>query len=153
MHTPNRKSCSQSRPKKDEVRDEIVPEETQLAASGLVRRNTHSAMMARSVFGVVRTYSLLPEDVIKAGNVKKFQKRLTALAKRSCANGQEDWKGMFGTVAHRTVKKRGNPIFFITVARGKRHKAQYRFQKTAASNQDIFGGRLYSRAKPYTKKK
>ena len=48
----------------------------------------------RSLFGLVRVYNFLPEEVVQTATVKEFQKLLTAETKESCRNGRA-WETMY----------------------------------------------------------
>ena len=51
----------------------------------------HSAVLARSALGLVREYNLLPQWVVNAPTVKKFQRRLQALVHNEALRGSLSW--------------------------------------------------------------
>ena len=53
---------------------------------------TQSSVMHRSVFGLVRRYSLLPQLVVDADNVSLFQKRLTQLVREELTKKNAEWQ-------------------------------------------------------------
>ena len=61
------------------------------------RRNT-PVMLKRSLFGLVHVYNRLPQDVVDAGNVQTFQRKLQCIIK-SEINKNPNWDLFF----HRVV--------------------------------------------------
>ena len=69
------------------------------------RRHTHQLkehctnnfleVMRQSIFGLVRVYNFLPQQVIDAPSVTVFQRTLTSLAKDASLKLIEDWSTVF----------------------------------------------------------
>lgn len=57
-------------------------------------------MFHRSIFGFALMYNRLTQSLVDEGTVKKFQGRLTAIAKLRCAAGHEDWSHTFHSIGH-----------------------------------------------------
>ena len=53
------------------------------------------SMHFRSIFAMTYIYNGLPQFVIDADSVTKFQKHLSTMARNRCAIGAENWKEMF----------------------------------------------------------
>ena len=45
----------------------------------------------RSVFGLVRVYNFLPQNVVETTSVKSLQAALTKLAREACEKGSNNW--------------------------------------------------------------
>ena len=52
-------------------------------------------MHFRSIFAMTYIYNGLPQFVVDACSVSKFQKHLSIMARNKCATGAEHWKEMF----------------------------------------------------------
>ena len=59
---------------------------------------SQSALLARSAFGLVKVYNLLPQDVIDRRSVKLFQKALQTLVKDEMECGRPNWDTCLSTV-------------------------------------------------------
>ena len=55
---------------------------------------THSDLLARSIFGLVKVYNLLAQSVVDCQCVKSFQQALTAKAKDACKSNVAGWESM-----------------------------------------------------------
>jgi len=55
----------------------------------------HPLMIKRSIFGLIRTYNVLPDDIINANTPQIFQKRLQNRAKIAADNDMANWDQMF----------------------------------------------------------
>ena len=55
----------------------------------------HPVMIKRSVFGLIRVFNSLPQNVVNAGSVQIFQKMLQGRAKDLARNGQSKWELMY----------------------------------------------------------
>ena len=62
---------------------------------------TNSAMMSRSLFGLVNSYNLLPQAVVDAKTTRAFQRCLQRGVKRAATNGVTDWERLLSTGARR----------------------------------------------------
>ena len=56
---------------------------------------THTEVMSRSIFGLVRIYNLLPESVASSKSVSRFQHLLTGAVKSQCQSNVLDWDRLF----------------------------------------------------------
>ena len=59
---------------------------------------SQSALLARSAFGLVKVYNLLPQDVIDRRSVKLFQKALQTLVKDEMECCRPNWDTCLSTV-------------------------------------------------------
>ena len=59
---------------------------------------SQSALLARSAFGLVKVYNLLPQDVIDKRSVKLFQNALQTLVKEEMDCGRPNWDTCLSTV-------------------------------------------------------
>jgi hypothetical protein len=83
------------------------PEQTQERYSTRLRVRRHDKqisdicqghqldMVARSVFGLVRIYNLLPPAIVEASTIKSFQKALTQKARDACENNTPMWQLLY----------------------------------------------------------
>ena len=55
----------------------------------------HSELLARSIFGLVKVYNLLPQHMVDHTEVTAFQHTLTLHAKHVCKSGVHDWHRVF----------------------------------------------------------
>ena len=51
----------------------------------------HQELMNRSIFGLVKVFNLLPQEVVDAPSVGVFQSRLTERARSLCRAGHPGW--------------------------------------------------------------
>ena len=58
---------------------------------------SQSALVARSVLGLVRVYNLLPQTVVNARSVKNFQKRVQTAVRTELKLGTEEWQTCLST--------------------------------------------------------
>ena len=56
------------------------------------RERTHLNVIRRSALGLVAVYNLLPAEVVRATDVKSFQKELQQLVKARARANCEDWQ-------------------------------------------------------------
>ena len=56
---------------------------------------SHTELTARSLFGLVLIYNLLPQHVVDSPNVKNFQTLLTNAAKQHCLHNAPNWKTLY----------------------------------------------------------
>ena len=61
----------------------------------LCERYFHADVFARSLYGMVRIYNLLPQSVVNAVSVKNFQRLLQNGLKRAAAAELDDWQALF----------------------------------------------------------
>ena len=59
-----------------------------------------SAIMSRSLFGLVRVYNNLPAHVVHSGTVKLFQRRLQASMCSAAAHCHRHWESMYSGSQH-----------------------------------------------------
>ena len=62
-----------------------------------IGRNS-SPMLSRSVFGLIRVYNDLPDDVVNSCTVKVFQRRLQNIVKDYVATRPASWERVFPRV-------------------------------------------------------
>ena len=55
----------------------------------------HSEILARSMFGVVRSYNRLPQHIVDNKDVSKFQSALTEAARKQCRDNSRNWSTMY----------------------------------------------------------
>ena len=53
------------------------------------------SLYERSLFHMIGVYNRLPQEVVAIDNVSGFQRCLTNMARRKCANGAVDWQCIF----------------------------------------------------------
>ena len=68
---------------------------------------TQIDQLARSLFGLVKVWNMLPEAVFDLTNVKAFQRNLTVFAKNACVADGENWQRMYATTSfpHALVRR------------------------------------------------
>ena len=59
-----------------------------------------SAAMARSAFGKIYTYNLLPDNVAEQKSIKGFQRLLQRGLQNACRRGVPNWNNLFSKGAH-----------------------------------------------------
>ena len=58
---------------------------------------TQLAPFARSLFGLVKVWNLLPSEFVSSKTVKRFQSLLTGAARRACLDNSDGWERIFAT--------------------------------------------------------
>ena len=56
---------------------------------------SHSELTARSLFGLVTVYNLLPQHLVDAPTVRNFQTLLTNAAKQQCLGNANNWTTLY----------------------------------------------------------
>ena len=58
---------------------------------------TQTALLARSAFGLVRVYNLLPREVVDTRTTKQFQRELVKLVRQEVEAGRPNWSSCLST--------------------------------------------------------
>ena len=72
------------------------------------RRGTQHALLRRSVFGLIRVWNRLPQEVVFAATVEDMQKLLTRMVWRACQRGDHEWSC---TLSPRAILLNEAPLF------------------------------------------
>ena len=60
--------------------------------SFVLKCTSRHVLFNRSLFGMIGVYNRMPQWVVDADTVPKFQTALTQMARRRCVKGGNDWK-------------------------------------------------------------